>query len=197
MRPRELWGRRSVAVGVVLVAIALIGGLILLITGGDDGDGSGSKPTANLSQLQNRFLDNTVVNPDKGISVRRPASWDITKKAGVINIQSKDNCAVMQLSAPVPAGRAEALRHDGINVLRSQFKNARVQPAANSPIGGVPTRSETITFKDPKGNNVRVLLSVGTGKRNAYLTEVVVRDPSCQGDLQMAQLMLSSAEFTN
>jgi hypothetical protein len=197
VRPRELWGRRSVAVGVVLVAIALIGGLILLITGGDDGNGSASEPTTNLSQLQNQFLDNTVVNPDKGISVRRPASWDVTKKAGVINIQSKDSCAVMQLSAPVPAGRAKALRHDGINVLRSQFKNARVQPAASSPIGGVPTRSDTITFKDPKGNNVRVLLSVGTGKRNAYLTEVVVRDPSCQGDLQMAQLMLSSAEFTN
>jgi hypothetical protein len=196
VRPRELWGRRSVAVGVVLVAIALIGGLILLITGGDAGNGSGPKPTADLSQLQNRFLDQTVVNPDKGISVRRPASWEVTKKAGVINIQSKDNCAVMQLSAPVPAGRAKALRQDGINVLRSQFRNARVQPAANSPIGGVPTRSDTITFKDPKGNNVRVLLSVGTGKRNAYLTEVVVRDPSCQGDLQMAQLMLSSAEFT-
>ncbi len=196
MRPRELWGRRSVAVGVVLVAIALIGGLILLITGGDDGKGSGSKPAADLSQLQNRFLDHTVVNPDKGISVRRPASWEVTKKAGVINVESKDSCAVMQLSAPVPAGRAKALRQDGVNVLRSQFKNARVQPAANSPIGGVPTRSDTITFKDPKGNNVRVLLSVGTGKRNAYLTEVVVRDPSCQGDLQMAQLMLSSAEFT-
>jgi hypothetical protein len=50
--------------------------------------------------------------------------------------------------------------------------------------------------KDPKGNGVSVLLSVGTGKRNAYLTEVVVRDPSCQVDLQLAQLMLSSAQFT-
>jgi hypothetical protein len=181
---------------VVLVAIALIGGLILLIAGGDDGKSSGSRTTANLSELQNRFLDLTVVNPDKGISVRRPASWKVTKKAGVINIQSKDNCAVMQLSAPVAAGRAKALREDGIGVLRSQFKNARVRPATTSQIGGVPTRSDAITFKDPTGNNVRVLLSVGTGKRNAYLTEVVVRDPSCQGDLQMSQLMLSSAQFT-
>jgi len=33
-----MWGRRSVAVGIVLVALALIGGLILLIAGdGDDG----------------------------------------------------------------------------------------------------------------------------------------------------------------
>jgi hypothetical protein len=180
----------------VLVAIALIGGLILLVTGGDDGNDPGSKSTADLSELQNRFLDHTVVDPVSGISVRRPASWTVTKKAGVTNIESKDNCLVMQLSAPVGASRAKALRRDGIGVLRSQFKNAKVQPATTSRIGGVPTRSDAITFKDPNGNNVRVLLSVGTGTKNAYLTEVVVRNPSCQGDLQMAQLMLGSAEFT-
>ena len=196
MRPRELWGRRSVAVGVVLVAIALIGGLILLITGGDDGKGSGSKPAADLSQLQNRFLDHTVVNPDKGISVRRPASWKVTKQAGVINVESKDSCARHAALGAGPSRPGEGASPGRRQRPARQFKNVRVQPAANSPIGGVPTRSDTITFKDPKGNNVRVLLSVGTGKRNAYLTEVVVRDPSCQGDLQMAQLMLSSAEFT-
>ena len=196
MRPRELWGRRSVGVGAVLVAIALIGGLILLIAGDDGGSDAAPRSSADLAGLQNRFLDHTVVNPDKGISVRRPASWKVTKKAGVINIESQDSCAVMQLSAPVAAGRAKALREDGISVLRGQFKNARVRPATSSQIGGVPTRSDAITFKDPKGHSVQVLLSVGTGKRNAYLTEVVVRDASCQGDLQMAQLMLSSAQFT-
>jgi hypothetical protein len=191
-----MWGRRSVAVGVVLIALALIGGLILLIAGGGDDDRSSTKPAADVSELQNRFLDRTVVDTDKGISVRRPASWDVTKKGGVTNIQSKDRCLAMQLSAPVPAGRATALRKDGVTVLRSQFRNAKVQPASPSQIGGVPTRSSTITFTDRKDNHVRVLLSVGTGKRNAYLTEVVVRDPSCQGDLQLALLMLRSAAFT-
>jgi hypothetical protein len=181
----------------VLVALALIGGLILLIAGGDgDDDGSGAQPAPSLSELQIRFLDHTVVDADKGISVRRPASWKVTKAHGVTNIQSKDRCLVMQLSAPVPAGRAKALRHDGIAVLRGQFKNAKVQPAPQSNIGGVPTRTDTVTFTDRKGNDVRVLLGVGTGKKNAYLTEVVVRDPSCQGDLQLAQLMLGTAEFT-
>ena len=173
----------------------MIGGLILLIAGGSDDD-SGSKSTAAASELQNRFLDRTVVIADKGISVRRPANWDVTKKGGVTNIQSKDRCLVMQLSAPVPAGRADALRKDGVTVLRDQFRNAKVQPAAQSQIGGIPTKSNAITFTDHKGNHVRVLLSVGTGRRNAYLTEVVVRDPSCQGDLQLAQLMLRSVEFT-
>ena len=105
------------------------------------------------------------------------------------------------LAAEAQGGRHQAfplkaLRRDGINLLRGQFKNAKVRPAASSKIGGVPTRSDTITFADPKGNDVRVLLSVGTGQKNAYLSEVVVRDPTCQGDLQLAQLMLSSAEFT-
>ena len=197
VRPREMWGRRSVAVGVVLVALALIGGLVLLIAGGDDdGSDSGGQPTANLSDLQNRFLDRTAVDADKGISIRRPASWKVSKEHGVTNIQSKDRCLVMQLSAPVPAGKADELRKDGITVLRSQYRSAKVQPGPRSPVGGVPTRSNTIAVKDPKGNNIHVLLSVGTGKKNAYLTQVVVRDPSCQGDLQLAQLMLSSAQFT-
>jgi hypothetical protein len=182
---------------VVLVAMALIGGVILLIAGDGDDNGSGLKRTASAGDLQNRFLDRTAVDSAKGISVRRPASWNVTKKGGVTNIESKDRCLVMQLSAPVPAGRAKALRKDGIRVLRGQFRKARVQPAGRSPIGGIPTTSNSITLTDPKGNHIQVLLSVGTGQKNAYLTEVVVRDLSCQGDLQLAQLMLGSAQFTN
>jgi hypothetical protein len=194
-----MWGRRSVAIGVALVALALIGGLILLIAGsGDDDKGSDSSipTTASLTELQDRFLDRSAVDADKGISIRRPASWKASRDNGVTHIQSKDRCLVMQLSAPVPAGRADELRHDGVSVLRSQYRSARVQPGPRSPIGGVPTTSNTIAVKDPKGNNIRVLLSVGKGKRNAYLTQVVVRDPACQGDLQLAQLMLGSAQFT-
>jgi hypothetical protein len=198
VRPEELWGRRSVAVGVVLVAIALIGGLILLVAGDGDGDvrGVSQQQVADVSELKSHFLDHTVVNPDQGISVRRPASWKVTKEHGVTNIQSKDRCLVMQLSAPVPAGRAKALRKDGIAVLRDRFQNAKVQSATRSRIGGVPTTSNTVNFTDRKGNDIQVLLSVGTGRKNAYLTQVVVRDPSCQGDLQLVQLMLQSLEYT-
>jgi hypothetical protein len=41
-----------------------------------------------------------------------------------------------------------------------------------------------------------VLLSVGTGNKFAYLTEIVVRDPRSQGDLQLAQAVLSSIQYT-
>jgi hypothetical protein len=185
-------------VGAVLVALAVIGGIVLLIAGGDDDSGtdSATTSTADLSQLQNKFLDRTVADSDKGISIRRPASWKVNKEHGVTNIQSKDRCLAMQLSAPVAANRAKALGHDGVTALRAQFSQVKVRPGASARVGGVPTRSRSITVTDPKGNPVRVLLSVGTGKKNAYLTEVVVRDPSCQGDLQLAQLMLSTAAYT-
>ena len=49
---------------------------------------------------------------------------------------------------------------------------------------------------DGRGRDIQVLLSVGTGRKNAYLTEVVLRDGACQGDLQLAQLMLGTVRFT-
>lgn len=198
VRREEIWGRCSAGLGALLVALALIGGVVLLVAGssGNVRNASDTPGTADVAQLQSQFLDRKVVDVDKGISIRRPAGWDVARRHGVTNIQSKDRCLVMQLSAPVPAGRADELRKDGVSVLRDQFGNAKVRPGVRSRVGGVPTTSSTIGVKDPKGNGVSVLLSVGTGKRNAYLTEVVVRDPSCQGDLQLAQLMLSSAQFT-
>jgi hypothetical protein len=192
----------------VLVAIALIGGLILLISGGGDGGDarSGSEGTPQIaptsptspqiSELQNRFLNRTVADRDKGISVRSPGNWKVTKKGGVTTIQSKGGCLVMQLSAPVPADKAKALRKDGIAVLRSRYRNVKVRPAPRSKLGGIPTRSVRITITGQKGKHIQVLLSVGTGKGNAYLTEIVVRNPACQRDLQLAQLMIGTVEFT-
>jgi hypothetical protein len=174
----------------VLVAVAAIGGLVLLIAGG--GGSSSSKGSAQISGL----LSRTVVDPNAGISVRRRGNWTVRKKLGVINIQSHDRCLVMTLSAPVPADKANGLRQDGIKLLKSTYKNANVQSAPRSSLGGIPTTTNTVTVKSAKGTHVRVLLSVGKGRKNAYLTEVVVRDTSCQGDLQLASLMLGSIAFT-
>ena len=196
-RPEEIWGRRSVAIGVALVTLAWIGGLILLIGGrGGDGDSISPSKPANTESLQQRFLERTVTDRDNGISIRRPAAWKVSRRHGVSNIQSKDRCLAMQLSAPVPAGKADELRRDGITVLRGQFQDAKVEPAPKSRIGGIPTTTSRVSVKGAKGNGAAVLLSVGAGRKNAYLTEIVVRDASCQGDLQLAQLMLQSARFS-
>jgi hypothetical protein len=128
--------------------------------------------------------------------VRRPGNWTDTKKSGVINIQSHDHCLVMTLSAPALAGKAGELRTDGIKTLRSQYKNVQVQPATGSQVGGIPTTTDAITVTPSKGRQVRILLSVGTGSKYAYLTQVTYRDPACTGDLQLANLMLRSVQYT-
>jgi hypothetical protein len=174
--------------------LALIGGLVLLIAGG--GSDSGSKTPPLVAALQGKFLKHTVVVPDKGISVRRPSNWKDSKTNGVVALQSHDRCLAMTLSAPLPAGRSRGLRTDSVALLRRSYQNAKVRSAPSAPVGGIPTSSYAIRLTDPKGNPIKVLLSVGTGDKYAYLTEVVVRDPSCQGDLQLANLVLSSLQYS-
>jgi hypothetical protein len=192
-----MWGRRSVGIGVLLVALALIGGLVLLVSGGDDeSDASGTTTSPGTARLQDRFLTQQVLEADTGISVRRPGNWSDTKRNGVIGLQSRDDCLAMTLSAPQPAGQARKLRLDSEALFRSSYKGAEVRSAPNADVGGIPTTSETLSFKDRKDNPIKVLFSVGTGRRHAYLTEVVVRDPSCQGDLSLAQLVLGTIRYS-
>jgi hypothetical protein len=180
---------------VILIAAALIGGLVLLVAGGDD-DNSSSKASHQTAQLQDKFLQHTVVVPDKGISVRRPASWKDSKDGGAIALQSKDRCLAMTLAAPQGADQAKGLRDHSLALLKRSFKNAKVRPAPDSPVGGIPTTSDALSVTDEKGHQIQVLLSVGTGDKFAYLTEIVVRDTRCQGDLQLAQVVLSSIQYT-
>ncbi|MFL5907095.1 MAG: hypothetical protein ACJ75Z_05815 [Solirubrobacterales bacterium] len=194
-RPQELWGRRTVAIGIVLVGLALIGAIVLLIAGGDDNDNNASQGGV-PPELQDKLLQRTVVIPDKGISVRRPANWTSTKQNDVINIQSHDRCLAMNISAPVPANKANALRQDGVKVLKSEYKKVVVRAAQGPQVGGIPTTTNAITVTDSKGHQISVLLNVGKGTKYAYLSEVVVRDARCQGDLQLANLMLNAAQFT-
>jgi hypothetical protein len=178
----------------VLVALALIGGLVLIFTGDDDSGSTSSTPQA--AELQDTFLKHTVVEQDKGITVRRPANWSDDKNHGVITLQSHDRCLAMTLAAPEDADKANGLREDSLALLKRSFGNAKVGPAPDSPVGGIPTTSDALSFTDEKGRQIKVLLSVGKGDKYAYLTEIVVRDSRCQGDLQLAQVVLSSIQYS-
>jgi hypothetical protein len=192
-----MWGRRSVAAGVLLVAIALVGGLLLLASGDDDGDsGSKAQPITDLNDLQNQFLDRAVVIPSDGISVRRPADWKDSKQRGVITLLSPNRCVSVSVSAPAEAKGATGLMDDSLGALRQTYERVEVGPGGQAAIGGVPTTSRTIQLTDADGDRRRVLLGVGTGDKNTYLTQVVSGSPSCQGELGLAQVILSSAEFT-
>ena len=125
-----------------------------------------------------------------------PGSWSAAEGHDVVTLKSRDRCLAMTLSAPQPAGRASKLRSDSIDLFKRSYKNLRAQPAPSAQVGGIPTTSDTISFNDQKGDPIRVLLTVGTGQKYAYLTEIAVESPRCQGDLQLAQVALSSISFT-
>jgi hypothetical protein len=185
-----------VAIGGLLLALAIIGGLVLLIAGGD-GDNN-SKASPQVSELQDRFLKHTVVDVQKGISVRRPKAWRDSKRDHNITLQSSDRCLTMTLSAPAESSKANGLHDDAIRGLKQLFGNAKVsvRPTPNGQqIGGIPTRSNTLTFTE-KGQQKRVLLSVGKGDKYAYLTEVVLGSPACQDDLNFGNLVLTSVQYT-
>jgi hypothetical protein len=178
------------------VAAALIGGLVLLVAGGDDGNSKSAPPTQQVAQLQDKFLKQTVSVPDKGISVRKPANWKATKSHGVVTLQSKDHCLAMTLSAPQGADRAKSLRTDSIALFKRSFADAKLRPAPDSDVGGIPTTSDALGVTDAKGHHLQILLSVGTGDKFAHLTEIVVRDARCQGDLQLGQVVLGSIQYS-
>ena len=193
-RPRELWGRRTVLAGAVLVGAALLGGILLLILGSDDEGDGGSATTKQATDLQDQYLQHTVVDAEKGISVRRPKNWTDRKSNHVITLRSRDRCLAMTLAAPAGADEANRLHDQSIALFRRSF-DAKVKPAPDSKVGGIPTKSDRITFTKG-GHRFALLFSVGKGSKNTYVTETVVRDPSCQGALQLAQLVLTSVEYT-
>jgi hypothetical protein len=170
-RPREIWGRRSVAVGVVLVGLALIGGLVLLLAGGDDDDG-GSEQSQQVRDLQEELLTKTVVDKSDGISVRRPKQWTDDKTQGVIVMRSPSRCVAVNLSAHDQKG-IERLLSENVRLLRSSFKKVGVGPTVRDPVGGIPTISRWVDLT-AEGTRRKVVLSIGKGKKHAYIIEVVV-----------------------
>jgi hypothetical protein len=186
-----------VLIGAALVIAALIGGIVLLVAGGDDNDNNGSSTSSNpdLAQLQNQFLKKTVTIADKGISVRRPSDWTDRKSAGALTLQSPDHCVQLTLSAPAPADQYKKVHDDSIALFKKSFKNVKVAGAGTKEVGGLPTRTNTLSFTQ-NGKRLSVIFSVGKGEKYTYLTEIAVGNPACQGDLQRGRLVVSSIQYT-
>jgi hypothetical protein len=181
-----------VGIGALLVALAIIGGIVLLVTGG--GGDNGISPEVK-QRLQSRVLKHTVVDVQKGISVRRPKDWTDSKRDHVITLLSHSRCLAMTLAAPDPASKANSVHDDAIELLKRTHGNAKTHPTpGGKQIGGIPTRSTTLSFKE-KNTPITILLSVGKGDKYAYVTEVEA-NPGCQDDLRIGTIVLSSVEYT-
>ena len=102
------------------------------------------------------------------------------------------------LSAPTEVARAGGLVRETVTAVRRSVK--RVEVSASPPgerIGGLPTRGAVLTVEEKAGQPVRILLGVGRGKKLAYLTQIVLRDPGgCGQTLLEGQLILNSVRFS-
>jgi hypothetical protein len=173
---------------------ALIGGIVLLIAGGDDSDSN--KPSQDqVKQLQDQVLKRTVVDAGAGISVRLPKDWVDTKQNNVISLRSHDRCVAMTLASPDNAPGATRLLDESLTLLRHSYEGVQTRPVSSADVGGIPTKTYTV-FGHQGKTQVRILLSAGKGKSRSYLTEVVLSNPSCQGALQRAQIVLGSIQYT-
>jgi hypothetical protein len=186
-------------VGLILVALAALGAGIKLATDDDSGgDTSTVSQGAVDEQLQklDEQLKAEVRDGPHGISARIPKGWTQEQRDGLITLTSADRCVSVSLTAPEPAARAENLLDDTIAKLRGDFKGAQVRRGETQRIGGLAGPGAVLQVKGPGGNQVRVLITVGEGKEFAYLTQVVLRSPSCGDSLVESQLVVNSVEFS-
>jgi hypothetical protein len=190
--PGQLWGRRTILAGLALIAIAAVGGLVLLADG-DDGDSA--TPAQEFSEEQQGGLDQTVDDPGSGISASWPSEWRKLERGEVTAFQSPDRTVMVAISAPTNAANADQLRRDAIASATAGYKNPEVRQGKGRTIGGLRAEGATISGNGPGGQSSS-LVAVAAGKQNAYLLEVFTTANAPSGRLVEAQLILNSLRLT-
>jgi hypothetical protein len=185
------------------VAAAILVGGTLTLLGAFGGDGSEEEDQATSDAAEAEIesarasLTESLEDKGQGIAAKYPPSWKSSNPGGERLLQSRDRCMAIKLSAPAAAAQAGRLRRDTIAALRRDFKNAQVAAGEQGKqIGGIPTTQDVVMVEAPQGGQARILIAVGTGKELAYLTEFVLRDPSCGKTLLEGQLILGSIRYT-
>jgi hypothetical protein len=180
--------------------VAALAAGIRLATDDDEPSGGGdvtqSAADADPQALADERLTEQVRDRGEGISARIPESWKQSSEQGLISLESGDRCVAISLAAPVGKSSAGSLLDDTVAELRGEFEGAQVQRLGAQRIGGLPGETVVLQVKPAKGDQVRVLITVGRGKQQAYLTQVVLRDPACGDALVDSQLVVNSIEYT-
>ncbi len=170
------------------MAIALIGGMVLLIAGGSDDSDGGSAADVELTE--------TVNDRGTGLSVAYPEGWKRAKGGGAIRLESPDGCAEISMSAPVPAGEAEQLRRSAIDALRSSFQQTQVRHLPRARENGMPTTGALVAARRKDGRNMVIRFTVTRGRELAHLTSVHFRRPPCEEAAPEIEAILGSIEFS-
>lgn len=191
LSPRELWGRRTILVGLILIVLAGFGALLVLAEDDDD-----QQPAVEeVVEREQAELGESLDDPKSGISVQWPSEWRKLEKGGVFAFQSPDRGVLVAISAPEEAAAADQLRKDSIAATSEQYADPEVRPGKGTKVGGLEAAGAVISGKGPGGRSTS-LVAVAPGSSRAYLLEVITAAGAPQEDLAGAQLILNSLELS-
>jgi len=181
------------ALGAVLVLAALIGGFVLL-TGGDDEDDGGGGSATEASELTERLTEREL-----GISAFYPEDWKRTERNGIVTLESKDRCAAVSLSSPVPANLTSSLLNDSVASARRSFGKKAIfgREDRPAPVGDRPTQAAVAAVPGKGGTPVAVRLVASRGEQLGHLVQQVIRNPeACTRSGAQARAVVESIVYT-
>jgi hypothetical protein len=189
--PGQLWGRRTILIGLAFIALALFGALLVLAED-DNGDQSAAMDAV---EAQGGELSESLDDAKSGISVRWPSEWRRLEKGGVFAFQSPDKTVLIAISAPEDVAGADQLRKDAIAATSEGYGDPAVRPGKGRTIGGLETAGAVISGKGPSGQST-TLVAVAEGETRAYLVELYTAAKAPDATLVDAQLTLNSVELS-
>jgi hypothetical protein len=191
LSPGQLWGRRTILVGLILLLLAGFGAVLVLAEDDDDQEPA----VEEVVEEEQSELGESLDDPKSGISVQWPSEWRKLEKGGVFAFQSPDRGVVVAISTPEEAAAADQLRKDSIAAISEQYGDPEVRPGKGTKIGGLEAAGAVISGKGPGGRST-TLVAVASGRSRAYLLEVVTAADAPEQELAGAQLILNSLELS-
>ncbi|MGH2984907.1 MAG: hypothetical protein ACRDK5_11775 [Solirubrobacterales bacterium] len=188
--PGQLWGRRTILVGLAVIALAVVGSLSLLAD-----DGGNQSPVEEGVDEEQSELGESLDDANSGISVNWPSDWNKLEKGGVFGFQSPDKMVLVAISAPADAAAADQLRKDAIASTAAEYQNPLARPGKGRSIGGLRSEGAAISGKGASGQSA-TLVAVAAGKRKAYLLEVYTAADAPSERLVDAQLIVNSLQLS-
>jgi hypothetical protein len=187
-----VWRRRVVVMAVLgfLVAVPVT----LLLRGGDDDPQGGdtARRVAEVPRLHAAVRDDAI-----GVRYRVPLGWSQSKEASVIRLRSGDRTAGLTISAPAPAGEAQAVLESAIGAIRENYLGAEVQRRfADRRIGGLAASSAIVAARNPEDTPLRFLLNAASGDTRTYLVEVYSVEGAAGRSLVAGQVLLRALRLT-
>lgn len=183
---------------MAVIAIVVAVPLTLLIrdddSGGSGAGGDASPPVATQAVPE---PDQKNVNRKLGVALRVPPGWRKRGRGDVLTLRSRDRRAAVVISAPAAVEYADQIYGQAIESIRDQYRKVKVrQRLRGQRLGGRRAKTAALVARRPdNGGEMRILVSVAKGRKQAYLVEVFASAPNPGPALLEAQALLNGLEL--